>query len=143
MIARHVAVALAVIASPVAACTVLSPSAEEVAKSELLLRVLVTDVRLVIRASPDPGAKRSLIEVHYEVLERLRGNAPTSRTFRTQASIPGECGALHFLVGFEYLLAMQSGKPEVSLRGTEPLYPDVPGAQQRLQELRKLTGHMR
>jgi hypothetical protein len=143
MIARLAVVALAVIASPLAACTVLGLSAEEVAKSELLLRVLVTEVRLVTRPSPDLGAKRSLIEVHYEVLERLKGTPPSSKTFRTQASVPGECGALHFLAGFEYLLAMQGGKPEVSLRGTEPLYPDVPGAQERLQELRKLTGHAR
>ena len=44
-----------------------------------------------------------------------------------------------FLAGTEYLLVLNGPPPSATLSGTIVLSPEIPGSQQRLQELRTLT----
>ncbi|HSW06970.1 hypothetical protein [Aquabacterium sp.] len=137
-------IASALIASTANACIFVQPSAEDVAdKATTLLRVLITEVKLVKRERKTLSDQRDQIEVHYEVLERIKGKSPSSRVFRTENSEPGACGALHFLVGFEYILGAITSHPSAPLYGVTSLFPNAPGSQKRRQELRTLTSRMR
>lgn len=123
---------------PVIACSIRSPTVEEVAQNaSVILRVLITEVKLI--REPGQNASKALVEAKYEVMERLKGTVPAIRMVRVGLSQPGECGGFFFLAGTEYILAINESRPNARLFGTEVLLPEIPGSQERLRKLRSLT----
>ncbi len=109
----------------------------------MLLRVLVTGVRLVKPMPHGPLEQVGQVEVEYEVLERFKGSPPLKRNFRAKLQLwpwdSTRCsGGTVYTVGWEYILF--SGKdPNGPTHITQAISLNAPHSDKRLQEIRALT----